>query len=350
LDLLDDARVPPRRPTMEDVAKEADVSLKTVSRVVNQVKTVNPELTERVLAAADRLGFRANFAASTLRSGLSTATIGLLIKDLSNEFYATIASAVADVARANGTQLITAHSGENPDDELEAIYELCRRRVDGLLIVPTGGDHSALRSEISLGIPMVFLDRRPSGLDADSVVIDNLVGARDGTLLLLREGHTRVAVLVDTLNMPTMRERLDGVRAAFAIAGVAFDESLVFTGVRGPAEASVHVERLLKLDDPPTAFFCGNNRSGIGVLRSLWEAGRPEPLVSFDDFHLASLMPRPFNVIAYDNRAMGTIGADLLFRRISGEMFDPVTKILPTTIYARGISPALNRFQRITPA
>ena len=329
--------MPPRRPTMDDVAREAGVSLKTVSRVINQVKTVNPDLTDRVLAAAERLGFRANFAASTLRSGSSTATVGLLIKDLSNEFYATIASAVADVARAEGTQLITAHSGENAEDELESIYELCKRRVDGLLIVPTGGDHSALRSEISLGIPMVFLDRRPSGLDADSVVIDNVAGARTGALSLLREGHTRIAVLVDTLNMPTMRERLDGVRDAFAISGVPFDESLVFTGVRGPAEASVHVKDLLARDNPPTAFFCGNNRSGIGVLRSLWEAGRSEPLVSFDDFHLASLMPRPFDVIAYDNRAMGTLGAELLFRRIRGEVFDPVTKILPTTIYRRGI-------------
>jgi LacI family transcriptional regulator len=323
---------------MEDVARESGVSLKTVSRVVNQVRTVNPDLAARVQDAAQRLGFRANFAASALRSGSSTATIGLLTKDLSNEFYGTIASAVADVARANGTQLITSHSGENAEDEMEAIFDLCRRRVDGLLIVPTGGDHSALKSEISLGIPMVFLDRRPSNLQADSVVIDNVAGARDGALSLLRAGHTRIAVLVDTLKMPTMRERLEGVRVAFSLENVPFDESLVLTNVGGPSEASANVERLLASPNPPTAFFCGNNRSGVGAIRTLWQQQRTEALVAFDDFPLAPLMPIPFDVVGYDNRALGTLGAELLFRRIRGEVFDPVTEILPTKLYHRGIA------------
>ena len=327
----------PRRPTMSDVARSAGVSLKTVSRVINGVSTVDVAMAARVRDAAGQLGFRANFAASTLRSGSSSATIGLLIKDLSNEFYATIASGVAEVARAHQTQLITAHSGENAEDEMEAIFDLCRRRVDGLLIVPTGGNHSALRSEIDLGIPMVFLDRNPVGLDADSVVIDNYAGARDATLTLISEGHTRIGVLVDTLNMPTMRQRVEGIHAAFAAAGLPWDDTLLITNVRGPAEASIAVERLLSLSRPPTAFFCGNNRSSIGALRTLWEQRRTEALVAFDDFQLAELMPRPFRVLRYDNRALGTLGAELLFRRISGEIFDPVTVVLSTELCPRGI-------------
>jgi len=327
----------PRRPTMTDVARIAGVSLKTVSRVINGVATVDEDMAARVRAAAAQLRFRANFAASTLRSGSSSATIGLLTKDLSNEFYATIASGVADVARAHQTQLITAHSGENPEDEMEAIFDLCRRRVDGLLIVPTGGDHSVLRSEIDLGIPMVFLDRRPVGLDADSVVIDNFVGARDATLALISEGHTRIGVLVDTLNMPTMRQRVEGIQAAFTAERLPWDDSLLITDVRGPTEASIAVDRLLSLAAPPTAFFCGNNRSSIGALRTLWEQRRTEALVAFDDFQLAELMPRPFRVLRYDNRAMGALGAELLFRRISGEVFDPVTVVLPTELCPRGI-------------
>ena len=223
----------PGRPTMADVARSAGVSLKTVSRVINGVSTVDVATAARVRDAAGQLGFRANFAASTLRSGSSSATIGLLIKDLSNEFYATIASGVAEVARAHQTQLITAHSGENAEDEMEATFDLCRRRVDGLLIVPTGGNHSALRSEIDLGIPLVFLDRNPVGLDADSVVIDNYAGARDATSNLIFEGHTRLGVLVDTLNMPTMRQRVEGIHAAFAAAGLPWDDTLVCTNVLG---------------------------------------------------------------------------------------------------------------------
>jgi LacI family transcriptional regulator len=326
-----------RRPTMTDVARVAGVSLKTVSRVINGVSTVDEELAMKVRAAAAQLGFRANFAASTLRSGSSSATIGLLIKDLSNEFYASIASGVAEVARAHHTQLVTAYSGENADDEMEAIFDLCRRRVDGLLIVPTGGDHSGLQSEIDLGMPMVFIDRSPVGLRADSVVLDNFVGAREATLTLISEGHTRIGVLVDTLNMPTMRQRVDGVQAAFESAGLVWDDSLLITNVRGPAEASVAVDRLRGMADPPTAFFCGNNRSSIGALRRLWEKRASEALVAFDDFQLAELMPRPFRVLRYDNKALGTLSAELLFRRISGEAFDPVAIVLPTELCQRGI-------------
>lgn len=327
----------PRRPTMTDVAEVAGVSLKTVSRVINGVATVDESLAARVRAAALQLGFRANYAASTLRSGSSSATIGLLIKDLSNEFYATIASGVAEVARAHHTQLITAHSGENADDEMEAIFDLCRRRVDGLLIVPTGGDHAALRSEIDLGIPMVFIDRRPVGLDADSVILDNFTGAKEATLTLISEGHTRIGVLVDTLNMPTMRERVDGIRAAFSSAGLPWDDALLVTNVRGPAEASLAVQELIARPDAPTAYFCGNNRSSIGALRTLWGRRRTEALVAFDDFQLAELMPRPFRVLRYDNRALGTLSAELLFRRINGEVFDPVTLVLPTALRPRGL-------------
>jgi LacI family transcriptional regulator len=327
-----------RRPTMADVAELAGVSLKTVSRVINSVPTVDDTLAARVHEASAALGFQANLAASALRSGSSSATIGLLIKDLSNAFYATIASAVADVAKANHTQLITAHSGENADDELEAIFELCRRRVDGLLIVPTGGDHSALKPEIERGIPMVFLDRRPVGLVADSVVLDNFAGARDAATKLLNEGHERIAVIVDTLRMPTMRERLDGVASAFTAKGLALDDALVVTNVSSPEAASLAAERLIASIAPPTAFFCGNNRSGVGVLETLWKHGRREPLVSFDDFALSDLMPRPFTVVRYDNRAMGTIGAQLLFRRISREEFEPQTVVLPTELVDRGIA------------
>lgn len=345
---VDAGHGPVRRATMTDVARQAGVSLKTVSRVVNGVASVDPEMARRVQEAAQALGYRPNFAASVLRSGSSTATIGLLIKDLRNEFYATIAAAVADVARAHGYQLITSYSGENPAEELDAVLDLCRRRVDGLLIVPTSGDHSGLRTEMDLGTPMVFLDRRPEGLPADAVVLDNVAGARDGAGLLLDEGHTRIGVLIDTLKMPTMAARLDGVRQAYAERGLPFDEALVFHNVSSPELAAARMAEILATAEPPSAFFCGNNRSGMGALRALWAHGRTEPLVCFDDFHLSELMPRPVTVIGYDNYALGELGARLLFRRISGERFAPETVVLPTEVRRRGTDAGLPRPDRTT--
>ena len=328
-----------RRTTMTDVARQAGVSLKTVSRVVNGVESVDPELTERVRRAADDLGFRPNFAAAVLRSGGNTATIGLLIKDLRNEFYATIAAAAADVARANGFQLITGYSGENAEEELEAVRDLCSRRVDGLLIVPTTGDSAGLRREMDLGTPMVFLDRRPPGLSADAVVLDNVEGARRGAGLLLDAGHTRIGVLVDTLKNSTMAERLAGVRQAHADRGMELDEDLVFHNVSTPEQGAALVEQALASAEVPEAFFCANNRSGIGALRALWAHGRTEPLVCFDDFYLSDLMPRPFTAIGYDNYALGAMGAELLFRRIRGEDFEPRAVLLPTELRHHGTVP-----------
>ncbi|MGW9402821.1 LacI family DNA-binding transcriptional regulator [Arthrobacter sp. NPDC055585] len=325
-----------RRATMTDVARRAGVSLKTVSRVVNGVSTVDPVLSARVRQAAEELGFRPNFAASVLRSGGHTATIGLLIKDLRNEFYSTIAAAAADVARRNGFQMITAHSGENADEELEAVQDLCRRRVDGVLIVPTSGDHAGLRTEMDLGTPMVFLDRRPEGLSADAVVLDNLGGARAAAGMLLDQGHTRLGILVDTLKMTTMSERLEGVRQAYGERGLDFAQATVIHNVGAPEQAEARMDSVLAGQDVPTAFFCGNNRSGLGALRSLWSHGRGEPLVCFDDFYLSELMPRPLTVVGYDNYALGALGAELLFRRIRGEDFAPETVVLPTRLLQRG--------------
>ncbi len=325
-----------RRTTMTDVARRAGVSLKTVSRVINGVESVDPEMAARVREAAEELGFRPNFAAAMLRSGGNTATIGLLMKDLRNEFYATIAAAAADVARANGFQLITAHSGENAEEELEVVMDLCRRNVDGLLIVPTSGDSVGLRREMDLGTPMVFLDRRPPGLQADAVVLDNFAGAHAAAGMLLDQGHTRIGVLVDTLKNTTMAQRLDGVRQAHADRGLELDEDLVFHNVSTPEQGAARTEAVLAGLNPPTAFFCANNRSGIGALRTLWARGRSEPLVCFDDFYLSDLMPLPFTAVGYDNYALGALGAELLFRRIQGEDFEPRAVVLPTELRHHG--------------
>lgn len=327
---------PARRPTMADVATEAGVSLKTVSRVINGVQSVDEQLANRVHIAAKKLGFRANFAASSLRAGTSTRTIGLLIKDLSNEYYGTIAAAVAEVAKLHGSQVITTVSGEDPAGEMDAINELCRRRVDGLIIVPTNGDHSTLQTEIDLGIPMVFVDRRPNNLSADAVVLNDFGGAYAATRKLLDAGHVRISFLVDTLNMDTMKLRLAGFRAACADSGTDPDESLLGHEIHGPEEGRTFTQAMLALPDPPTAFFCANNRSAFGALATLWDQQSDAALVCFDDFLLSELMPRPITVIKYDTHALGTTAAGLLFRRINGEEFAPQTITLPTEIVDRG--------------
>ncbi|MFI7313885.1 LacI family DNA-binding transcriptional regulator [Streptomyces hygroscopicus] len=321
-----------RRPTMTDVARLAGVSVKTVSRVINNVATVDDVLAGRVREASERLGYRPNQVAASLRAGRATGTIGVLVKDVSNAMYATIVAGATSVAEDRKTRVITAHTGENSDAELAVIDDLCRRRVDGLLIVPSGGDHASLRQEIDHGVPMVFVDRAPSGLEADSVLIDNYGGSKSGVARLIASGHSKIGIILDKLSQQTMSERLAGAQAAFAEAGMSLDSDLIRTSVSNPAEAAAAAAELIQSRPAPTAFFCGNNRLAVGVLELLWDGGYDHALLGFDDIPHARLMPRPVSCIVYDSRVLGMISAKLLFRRIDGEEFSPKTVTLPTQV------------------
>lgn len=321
---------------MSDVARQAGVSIKTVSRVINKVPTVDPAIAQRVLEASAALGFRRNDLARGLRSGRNAASIGLVIEDLANPFYSTIASAVEAIAAQRDSLLITASSEENADRERRFVLAMCERRVDGIILVPAGADHQYLRSEIELGTPIVFLDRPPVGLRADTVLIDNKGGAKSGIAYLLERGHRRIGLLVDSLAIWTMRERLAGAQAALQKAGVRQEEIMTRCDLHEPEMTAKAVADMLASRRPPTAFFCANNRTAIGAVLELHRRRSDAALVGFDDFELSQLMPRPLTIIGYDVEQLGRKAAELLFRRIAGETFRPTTITVPTYCVQRG--------------
>src|SRR6266536_1570426 len=179
------------RPTMRDVAKAAAVSLKTVSRVVNDEGGVRPETAARVHEAIVTLGFRRNDMARVLRQGRSSGTLGLVIEDVANPFYSDITRAVERVARSRGYLVIAGSSDEDPERERDLVRTLCERRVEGLLIVPAGDDHRFLLPDLHVGMAVVFMDRPPGGIQADTILIDNVDGARQATEHLLAHGRGR---------------------------------------------------------------------------------------------------------------------------------------------------------------
>ena len=178
-----------RRPTMHDVADLAGVSLKTVSRVFNHEPNVRPAVRARVESAAVSLGFRRNIIAKNLRTGSATSSVGLVIADLLNPFYGAIATAVEAVANRHSATMILGSSAEDVIREQRIVTDLLEGHVDGLIVVPTGGDHSYLEPQRRLGVHVVFVDRPASGIEADAVVLDNVGGARSATRHLLNLGH-----------------------------------------------------------------------------------------------------------------------------------------------------------------
>ncbi|MDQ3707832.1 MAG: LacI family transcriptional regulator [Actinomycetota bacterium] len=321
---------------MRDVAAAADVSLKTVSRVVNRERGVGLETAARVTDTIERLGFRRNDLARSLRPGQRTATIGLVVGDVGNPFFSGIARAVEQVARDEGHLVITGSSDEDPEHERELITTLCMRRVDGILLVPAGRDQRYLLPEIALGTAVVFLDRPPGGIPADAVVLDNVGGARRGVEHLLAQGHRRIALLRDSSTVLTARQRTSGYRAALAGAGLPVDERLLCSGLHDADDAHSAVRDLLTLDDPPTALFAVNNRMSLGALRALRDRDHPVALVGFDDLELADMLATPITVVAHDPAAMGATAARVLFRRLGGDTGPPRQIVLPTTLVPRG--------------
>jgi LacI family transcriptional regulator len=323
------------RPTMRDVASKAGVSLKTVSRVINDEPSVAAHTATRVSEAIAELGFQRNDLARSLRSGQSSSTLGLIIEDVANPFYSAIAQSVEAVSRDRGYLLITASALEDADRERELVTVLLRRRVDALLVVPAGPDHRYMSDDLGR-TSAVFLDRPPARIEADTVLLDNAGGARQAIEHLLGQGHVRIACVCDSADLYTAGERLSGYRATLAAAGIAEDPALVLSGNRDATEARDAVDRLLALpeDRRPTGIFAANNRNTVGALHALHWAHRAVALVGFDDFELADLLG--VTVVRSDPAAMGTVAATLAFARLDGDDRPTQRLTIPTTLITRG--------------
>ena len=330
---------PPGRATMRDVAALAGVSLKTVSRVVNGATTVDADLAARVRRASAQLNYRHNMTASNLRRGdHKSFMIGLMLEDVSNPYSSSIYRAVENVARERGVGLLAGSLDEDPVRERELAGTLVARRVDGLIVVPAGRDHSYLRDEQEVGTAVVFVDRPPVLLSADSVMADNRDGAIAAVRHLIGRGHRRIAFLGDLISIATCQDRYSGYHEALREAGLTEDLRIVRRDLHTAAAAEAAVAELLAGPEPPSALFSAQNLITLGTVRALRAGGVQHrmAMVGFDDVPLADMLDPPVTVVAQDVAAIGTLAAQILFRRIDGDVSEPRAHIVPTRLVTRG--------------
>ena len=326
--------VEPLRPTLTDVARLAGVSLKTASRVMNAEPHVAADTVGRVRKAALQLGFRPNVIARELRRGAQSTAVGLVIGDSANPFYARVARGAENRLRQEGLQLITASTDEDPDTEHTLITDMLERRVRALLLVTCLPDHAHLEPDRRLGVPVVFLDRPPTGMVADVIAIDNAGGARQAAEHLLRRGHRRIGLVGDLSRLSTHRERVDGFGHAMTAAGIDDWRALVESDSHDDRAAVAAVHALMALPDPPTALFTTNNRITAGALHALRDTTTPPALVGFDDFEFADLLG--VTVVAHRPEDMGWLGAQAILDRLGGDTTPATTVRLPTDLIVRG--------------
>jgi LacI family transcriptional regulator len=330
---------PQPRPTMRDVAALAGVSLKTVSRVLNGEPGVSPTMSTRVHRAADQLHFQLNLGARSLRrTDGRTATIGLILENVENPYSSALHRAVENVARVRRVAVLAGSLDEDPGRERELVAAFSARRVDGLVIMPTGTDHTYLLPERRAGTPMVFVDRAPGHFDADVVLADNRAGAQKGVAHLISCGHRHIGFLGDLVRIPTAQARHAGYLDAMRSAGLPVSKGDTVHDAVTVESADAATSALLSGTDPPTALFTAQNLVTIGAVQALRRMGRQHEvaLVGFDDFRLADLLDPPVTVVAQDPHAIGRLAAEHLFRRMDGDTSPYATDVVATRLVTRG--------------
>ena len=327
------------RSTMKDVAALSGVSLKTVSRVINDEPGVSPELSARVKAAALQLDYQPNLTASNLRrSDGRSRSVGLMLENVANPFSGALHRAIEEVARKRDVLVLAASLDEDEARERELVRALVSRRVDGLIIMPVTGDQSYLLTERRAGTPLVFVDRPASHLDADTVLAGNTQGALEAVQHLIRHGHRRIAYMGDDPTISTAIERHAGYEAALLRDNIAYDSSIVRHGLRSSAAALLALNELMETPEPPTAVFASQNFVTIGASQALHERRQhwSVALVGFDEIATADMVEPPLTLVLQDIEGMGTKAAELLFSRIDGDDSPTQRCVFPTKLRVRG--------------
>jgi LacI family transcriptional regulator len=322
-----------------DVANAAGVSLRTASRVLNEDPRVAPATRLRVREAMLDLRFSPDAMARSLRAGTDTA-VGFVVESISDPFFAEVIDAVELEMSRHGRSVLVASTRRDPDWECDVIERMVQRRVAGLLLSPTGDDHSWLDPD---RVPVVLVDRPAPGLTADLVEIDDYRAAFDAAAHLVAHGHQRIAYLGDTPAIPTSAARLRGYRDALARHRIEVDERLVNCDCATSEAAARAVSVLLAGfpgnpgTRPPTAILSATTRASLGVVPALHAARRTDvALVAFGDFPMADALRPAVTVVDHPGHEVGRVAAARLLARLASPGLPAERIQVPAGIVERG--------------
>lgn len=330
------------RPTLKRIAEQAKVSVATVSRVLNgqsRHHRISPETEALVKGLAGKSNFVPNQIARGLRLR-KTLTVGLIIPDISNPFFASIARQVALGARKHGYSILLCDSQETLDLEIEAIRLLSQRHVDGMVLCPVGQSSTHLAPMLAEKLPIVLVDRYFTDIPMPGVAADNLAGAREATEYLIANGHRKIACLQGLRGTTPNVCRLKGYKEALIRNGITVDESLIVGDSFGEQSGYIETKLLFRTRRDITAILAFSNLIALGALRAIAEEKLRIPedvsIISFDDQPYAAHLATPLTTVAQPHAEMGDVAIKLLFDQISApHRISKGALLLPTTLVIR---------------
>ncbi|GHF56258.1 LacI family transcriptional regulator [Amycolatopsis bartoniae] len=326
------------RPTQRDIAELAGVSITTVSHVVNGTRPVAPETKAAVLAAIERTGYTGDAIARSLVTG-GTRSIGVAISLLANPYFAALMQAIEREAALAGYTVLLADTHDTVATEQDTVRTLRSRRVEGLLLTPSPGDGAVISELVSLGVPVVLVDRVTTRTDVDQVGSENIQSTSALTEHLAALGHRRIGLVAGAPGLSTSEERTLGYRLGLGRGGLSWNPELVVSGHSSKDGGAAALYRLMELPDPPTALVVANDVMMVGALhearRRGLRVGREFAIVGYDDAEWADLVEPPLTTMAQPIEEIGTRAVQLLLSRIADPNRQPETLRLPPRLMHR---------------
>lgn len=315
-----------KKVTIQDIARVSGVSKSTVSRVLNGTVAVNPEKTQAVLDATERLGFQPNLLAQSLASGRSS-TIGVLTQMMGSPFYDSISQGVIAALSETGYSPIFADGRWHPSEQKDAMKTLVDRCVDGLIVI--GGSVSTLQiSEITRDLPVLLVARKCEAGELRSLSVDNELGAYNATKHLIQNGHQRIALITGLADHADAVARYEGYRGALVDAGIGIDKKLILDGDFSAESGLKAVEQLMDRSVKFTAVFAANDLMAYGARLALSRLSKNVPedvaIIGFDDQLESSFVTPPLSSIRQPAREMGERAARAILNLVEGKPFDSV--------------------------
>ncbi len=308
--------------TLEDVAEKAGVSVSTVSRILNKKSKkyrISPKTESLVIKTAKSLNYTPNQLARGLRLK-RTHSIGLIVPDISNPFFAAVTRSIQRAAHELGYSLVVCDTDEDELQEVAHLKVLRSKGVDGMVVMPVGQNGSHLQHMIREGMPLVLMDRIFDELDADSVVTDNYKGAYEAVEFLVKNGHRRIAIIQGLPNTYTNKGRLRGYIDALRAYKIPVDSRLIVGRDFRKESGYIETKMLLSVEDRPTAIFATSDLITLGALEAINEEGLRIPqdvsLIAFDDIDHVNFFTTPITTISQPKEIIGEVAVKLLIEKI----------------------------------
>jgi len=326
--------------SVKKIAKAAGVSTATVSRVLNGSDKVRESTAKRVMKVVEEMNYRMDHVARRMKvKQTDSQVIALVITDIDNPFFSSVAKGVENVASKNKLVTMICNTNENPEKERFFLNAMLSEKVSGAIIVPTTGNLDFFQELVEEGFPMVMVDRKPKGLKIDSVSLNNRKGGYEAVSRLIQNGHKRIGVVCGIKGLSNTEERLGGYIQALEEAGIQIDDDLIVYGDYIESGGRKSIQEFMSLDQPPTAIFSTNNLMTLGCIKEMYSRKLSIPddiaIIGFDDSTWAEALIPPLTTVKQPGYELGVNAAELLMKRLNNGAANRIDVVLNPELVVR---------------